>query len=83
MNDTCHHRWRRVYDLIIFIGMPSFAGWDCLVCGKFVSNDELTPEGLGGVVTKAQRLCGPGECSDGSRYKEQLVDENGVLTIVR
>lgn len=83
MSEICSHRWRKVYDVVVFIGIPSFIGWDCLVCKKFVSKDELTPEGLGGVITKAQRLCGPGECSDGSTFKEQLADENGILTIVR
>jgi hypothetical protein len=83
MNETCNHRWRQVHEEMLIIGGSVPVGWDCMACGKYVSKDELTPEGLGGVVTKAQRLCGPVECSDGSVYQDQIVDEEGVLTIVR
>jgi hypothetical protein len=84
--ETCNHRWRRVYEESI-IGMLCTLGWDCLECKKYVDNKELTPAGLGGVVTKAKRLVGinggEGNCSDGSVYKEQLIDEEGNLTIIR
>lgn len=78
----CNHKWRKVYESTI-LGMTIPIAWDCIECKAYILQDELTPIGLGGVITKAQRLCGPGECSDGSRYKEQIVDENGVLTIIR
>jgi hypothetical protein len=82
----CSHRWRRVYEEFLLGG--SFpTGWECVDCGKSVDNDSITPAGLGGVVLdRAARLVGPhggyGQRSDGRRYKEQIVDENGVLTVI-
>ena len=59
----------------------------CLNCKDYVPQHKIGPEGLGGTVTKAVRLVGPnggrGNCSDGSTYKEQVIDENGMLRIIR
>jgi len=87
LNVECNHRWRKVYEEVrIFPPFP--IGWECVDCNKYVSMGEITPEGIGGtVLEKACRLVGPhggcGNCSDGSIYKEQIVDENGNLTITR
>ena len=83
----CDHRWRKVYEQgIIGITIPS--GWECVDCKEYVSMDKLTPAGLPGIILeKSARLVGInggcGNCSDGSVYKEQIVDEDGELTIVR
>ena len=85
--EECNHRWRKLYEHGI-VGLPFLVAWECVDCGKSISMGELTPTGIGGtVLEKACRLVGPhggcGNCSDGSTYKEQIVDEGGNLTIVR
>ena len=83
----CSHRWRQVHDEFLLGG--SFpCGWECVDCNKFVSSNEVTPEGPGGkILKKSARLVGPhgghGQTSDGKSYKEQIIDENGKLTIIR
>lgn len=83
----CDHRWRKVYEQAVFGGAFQ-VGWECVKCKNYVSNGSMTPTGLGGIVLdKAARLIGPhggrGNTSDGAQFKEQIVDENGQLTIVR
>lgn len=83
----CLHRWRRLHEELLMGGHYPI-GWECTECKKFVSNSEITPEGLGGIVLKnSHRLVGPhggcGNTSDGKVYKEQIIDEDGKLTIVR
>ena len=82
MNKACNHKWRRVYEDTI-VGVLWHIAWDCIECKTYILQDQLTPIGLGGVILKGQRLRGPGECSDGSIYQDQITDENGVLTITR
>ena len=83
----CSHRWRQVHEEFLLGG--SFpVGWECVDCKKFVSGDKITPAGLGGVVLKkSARLVGPhggrGQTSSGKSYKEQIIDEDGKLTIVK
>ena len=81
------HRWRRLHEQALLGGSFSI-GWECSICGEFVSNNELTPTGIEGIVLKkAARLVGPhggyGTCTDGSAYKEQIINEDGELQIVR
>jgi len=84
--ECVQHRWRKLYEAVIVVGHASLVGWECEVCKKHISQDEITPAGIGGIITKNSRLVGPhggyGNCSDGSVYKEQIY-ENGKLTIVR
>ena len=86
---TCNHRWREVHEETVFIGGNISVGWECVVegCNMYVDKSKLTPAGLEGVVTNQHRLIGPhggrGQCSDGSTYKEQIIDEEGKLTIIR
>ena len=84
---TCDHRWREVHEEMLLIGGNTTIGWECLECKEYVDKSKLTPAGLSGVITKQHRLVGPhggrGKCSDGSTYKEQIIDEDGKLTIVR
>lgn len=80
------HRWRKVYEENLF-GGPSCIGWECVDCNEYVSINALTPAGLSGtVLEKSARLVGPlggiGETSSGKRYREQIVDEDGKLTII-
>jgi hypothetical protein len=80
------HRWRKLYEQLI-IGSATIIGWECTDCDAFISQSDLTPEGLKGeITTDDMRLVGPhggkGQCSDGSIFKEQIY-ENGELTIVR
>lgn len=81
----CDHKWRKVYEEFLLGG--SFpVGWECTECMKFVSIGELTPEGLEGKVLKnSARLVAPhggtSQTSNGKSYKEQIIDEDGNLTI--
>ncbi len=83
----CEHRWRRLQEEAVFGG--SFpVGWECVSCGTFVGNQNLTPAGIGGIVLeRAARLMGPhgghGRTSTGRLYKEQIIDETGKLTVVK
>lgn len=85
MSEEHTHRWRVVHEQSL-IGGSYPVGWDCLVCGKYVDNAHLTPEGLGGEVTKAARLLGPhggvGNTADWRIFKEQILSEDGQLTVV-
>ena len=81
------HRWRQVHEEAL-LGGSYRIGWECVDCKAYVSNGDVTPAGLGGVVLeKAARLVGPhgcrSQCTDGSTYKEQIVDEDGHLSIIR
>lgn len=81
------HRWRAVYEEAVF-GGSFLVGWECIETGEFISQSELTPGSVHGVVAPGEaRLVGPhgghGTCSDGSLYKEQIVDGQGNITIVR
>ena len=81
------HKWRRVFEQC-FIGPPFQTGWECTECREFHHIADMKPSGLPGItLEKASRLVGPhgghGNCKDGSVYKEQLVDEDGKLTIIR
>ncbi len=83
----CEHRWRQVYEEFILGGTFS-TGWECVDCREFVSKSELTPQSLSGIVLSgSMRLTGPhggyGTTADGSRYKEQIVDETGTLHIIK
>jgi len=82
----CNHRWRQVFEETIFIGATAI-GWECLECKIYVNQNNIPPTGLGGTVTKAQRLVGVhggcGECSDGSVYQSQIYHEDGRLEIIR
>jgi hypothetical protein len=80
------HRWRVVHEEFL-MGGTFPVGWECVDCKKFVSEGELTPAGLGGVVlNNAARLIAPhggySRTSDGKPYKEQIIDEHGKLTII-
>ena len=81
----CNHIWRQVYEEFLLGG--SFpVGWECTKCKLYKSNYELTPVGLGGIVNGAHRLVGPHGCRSvtgmGQPYTEQIIDENGNLTII-
>ena len=83
----CFHRWRRVYEEFL-LGGSFQCGWECTDCKKFISNQELTPNGIEGIVLeKSARLVGPhggyGNTLDGSSYKEQIINEEGKLTIIK
>jgi hypothetical protein len=81
----CNHKWRKVFEEFILCG--SFpVGWECTECKEFVSLDSLTPAGLEGTVLKnSARLIAPhggtSQTSEGNPYKEQIVDEDGNLSI--
>ena len=82
----CKHEWRKVYEEFL-LGGAFPVGWECIHCKRFIPNSNLTPAGLSGrVLEKAMRLVGPhggrGMTSTGKPYKEQIVDENGELTII-
>ena len=81
----CEHQWRQVYEEFLMGGMfPD--GWECLRCGKFVSQNAVPPTGLGGVIVEGAKLVGPhggqGNTSDGRRYKEQIVHPDGRLEVI-
>jgi hypothetical protein len=79
----CNHRWRKVYEEVLFLG-PGLIGYRCIDCNKFVSTSELTPIGIGGILLHEYELVGPGQCSNGSPYKRQIISNNGhTLTIER
>uniref|UniRef100_A0A6M3K1W8 Uncharacterized protein n=1 Tax=viral metagenome TaxID=1070528 RepID=A0A6M3K1W8_9ZZZZ len=83
----CNHRWRKIYEEGL-VGPPFPSGFECIDCDEYVAMSDLTPAGIGGtVLEKACRLVGPhggcGNCSDGTTYKEQIVDEQGNLIIIR
>ena len=83
----CNHQWRKVFEAGLFGG--SFPiGYECVLCKEWVSMNALTPAGMGGtVLEKSARLVGAcggqGETSSGERYREQIIDENGNLTITQ
>ena len=86
LDPDCAHRWRRRYEQFL-LGGAFPTGWECIECKYYVSDSELTPAGLPGeVLEKAMRLVGlhggRGNTSDGQVYSEQIVDEDGNLTIV-
>ena len=86
-NEEHTHRWRRLYEEFL-LGGAFQVGYECIDCPEYVPNESLTPDGLPGTfLKKAMRLVGPhggwGQTSEGMPYKEQIVDENGNLTIVR
>ena len=79
------HRWRKVYEESL-IGGAFQTGWECEICREYHSIYDITPDGLQGITLKtAARLVGPhggrGNTSGGDIYKEQIVDEDGTLTI--
>ncbi len=76
------HKWREVYKTT-FLGPHYKIGYKCVECNKFVGTEELTPAGIGGTVLKGGELEGPGECSDGTEFEKQIIDENNILTIIR
>ena len=81
----CDHTWRKVFEELLIGGM-SLIGWECTLCGKYVGSHELTPSGLGGIVlARSARLYAPcggvGVTSSGKKYREQIIDEDGTLTI--
>ena len=84
--NSCPHSWMRVHEQALWGG--SFPiGYECVGCGKFVDNTELTPAGIGGTLLNRHKLVGPhggrGNTADGSIYKYQIIDEDGKLTVVR
>lgn len=84
---THEHRWRRVHEESLLGG--SFPiGWECADCRRFVSNDKLSPEGLGGSVIQGEHILvgahgGTGRCSDGTPYERQIKHADGRLEIIR
>jgi hypothetical protein len=83
----CEHIWRRVYEEFL-LGGTFPVGWECKRCGEFIEQGKVTPAGLSGQVLHQEgRLIGPhgarGQCADGSSYKEQIVDSEGTLHIIR
>ena len=83
----CKHNWRRVYEQFL-LGGAFPVGWECVDCGEYKGNEQMTPAGLGGrVIPNAARLMGPhggrGETSTGETFKEQIIGEDGKLTIVK
>ena len=83
----CSHCWRKVYEEFLLGGL-FLIGWECVNCKEFVSCNKITPSGLGGVsLENSARLIGPhgghGQTSNGESYKEQIIDEQGHLTIVK
>ncbi len=81
----CNHKWRRVYEEFLLGG--SFpVGWECILCDKYVDNNQITPAGLGGIVLEnSVKLVGPhggyGTTSKGNCYKSQIIDGDGNLII--
>lgn len=79
----CDHAWRRVYEESILGGVFP-AGWECLECGMWISTEQAGP-GMGGTAVGEVRLTGPhgghGTCSDGRRYKSQILYPDGRLEI--
>jgi len=81
------HRWRKVFEESL-LGGADHIGWECVDCGEYINNNSLTPMGLGGIVLKnSARLSAPcggySETSSGERYREQIIDESGNLTIIK
>lgn len=81
----CNHRWRKQHEESILGG--SFPiGYRCTLCNKFVRMDQLTPAGLGGIVTTEDELMGPhgvrSRTTSGQPYSKQIVHEDGRLEIV-
>jgi hypothetical protein len=81
------HKWRRLHEEFLLGG--SFPiGWECSICKKFVGNSEITPAGLDGIVSEhGARIVGPhggrGRTSGGESYREQIVDDKGVLHVIK
>lgn len=83
---ACTHRWRSVYEAFL-LGGSFLIGWECVDCEEYVSQQEMKPIGVGGVVlAKAARLIAPhggnGRTGSGQPYHEQIISEDGVLTII-
>ncbi len=61
-------------------------GWECIECTEFKGDHDLTSAGLPGQVVGGAKLVAPhggvSKTSSGKLYKEQIVDENGNLTII-
>jgi hypothetical protein len=82
----CKHRWRKVFEEFLLGGMSPI-GYECVDCKEFISNNQLTPAGLGGIVLEnSARLVAPcggrSKTSSGEFYREQIIDEYGKLTII-
>ena len=82
------HVWRMLHEEFL-LGGSFLVGWECTIvgCEAFVSKDQLTPTGIPGKTLKnAARLVGPhggsGYTSDGKIYREQILDEDGNLTVM-
>ena len=82
----CDHRWRKCYEQGL-IGGAFSTGWECIECGKSVSNDELTPTGLNGIDTGEMKVIGAHGTrvrhEDGkSSSKYQIAHDDGTLTYI-
>jgi hypothetical protein len=82
----CEHSWIQVNEEFLLGGYFP-VGYRCEKCDEFVSQNKLTPAGLGGTITKKHELVGPhgghGNRADGKLYKKQIYNsETGELTIV-
>jgi hypothetical protein len=83
----CEHKWRRIHEEFLLGG--SFpVGYRCVECNQFVSDSQLTPLGMGGVLLDEDELVGPHGCcsslSDGSVYRRQIYNKKtNTLTIER
>jgi hypothetical protein len=51
------HEWREVHEQMLFAGGTYIVGWECVYCKEYVSQNELTPNGLDGIISKTAR-CG-------------------------
>lgn len=78
----CSHEWCAVYEED-FLGLVWKKGYRCRFCKVLVLSKDLTPAGLPGVVIADRVLEGPGRCSDGTTYEEQIVHADGTVEIIR
>jgi hypothetical protein len=83
--NTCEHEWDRVHEECI-IGGTFPIGWKCRKCNKYVDTNEITPSGLPGLGTTGRHvLIAPhgtvGVTSSGQRYRRQVLEADGTLTI--
>ena len=82
--ETCQHEWDKVHEECL-IGGTFPIGWQCRKCNKYVPVAEISPAGLPGVGTGRNVLVAPhgavGVTSSGQRYRRQVLEADGKLTI--
>jgi hypothetical protein len=83
----CEHTWRKTFEEAIFGGFWFPTGYICTKCNKFVSQHELTPEGISGFATGEAEITGPhggkGYTSTGEIYSKQIRYRDGTLEIIK